>query len=257
MAFSSIQILLILIITFIAAIDQLNFLQSLYRPLIIGPIIGVILGDFNTGLIIGASYELVMIGTMPVSSTQLPNPVIGGIMATVFGIGLGIQVDVALPLAIPFALLGQCTITALFTIFSPLMLKADQYASEGNTRAIDKLNYIPMLCLGLLFSIIVLIGLLFGQAIGNSLTTLFPKWVWDGLSAVGSMMPALGFAMLMKTIISKHNFIFLAIGFILVAYMNLPILAVTIIGLAIAIYDFQIHTESTKGNKGVDINDGI
>ncbi|MGL6175215.1 MAG: PTS mannose/fructose/sorbose/N-acetylgalactosamine transporter subunit IIC [Cellulosilyticaceae bacterium] len=256
MDFSVVQILLILIVTFVAAIDQFNFLQSLYRPIVMGPIIGLILGNFNAGLIIGASYELMMIGAMPIGGTQPPNPVIGGIMATVFGIGLGIQVDAALPLAIPFALLGQYAVTILFTACSTIMVKADQYAVDGNTHGIDQLNYITMLCLGLFFSIIVLIGLLFGQSVGNYLTTLCPQWVWNGLSAAGGMMPALGFAMLMKVMLSKKYIAFLATGFVLVAYMRLPLLVVTILGVVIAIYNFQVHTENNNGNEGADTSDG-
>lgn len=257
MDFSFVQILLVLVVTFIAAIDQFNFLESLYRPIVVGPVVGLILGDFNTGLIIGASYELMMIGAMPVGGAQPPNAVIGGIMATVFGIGLGIPVDSALPLAIPFALLGQYAVTVLFTVCSPLMVKADKYAAEGNTSAIEKLNYITMACLGLFFAAIVLIGLLFGQAVGESLTTALPAWVWAGLSAAGGMMPALGFAMLMKVMLSKKHMIFLAIGFVLVAYLQLPLLAVAIVGVAMAVYDFQIHTENNNRSKGVDVSDGI
>ena len=97
------QIALILIVTMIAAIDQYSFLESIYRPIVIGPIIGAIMGDLQTGLMIGASYELMMIGAMPVGGAQPPNAVIGGIMATVFGISLKLDVAAALPLAIPFA----------------------------------------------------------------------------------------------------------------------------------------------------------
>lgn len=255
--FTFIQIILVLIVTFIAAIDQFNFLESFYRPIIIGPIIGLILGDFNTGLIIGASYELMMIGAMPVGGAQPPNPVIGGVMATVFGIGLGINVDAALPLAIPFALLGQYAVTVLFTACSPLMEKADKYAVEADTKGIERLNYMTMGALGLLFAGIVLLGLLFGQTIGDTLTKVLPQWVWTGLSAAGGMMPALGFAMLMKVMLSNKHMIFLAIGFVLVAYLKLPLLAVAIIGVAMAIYDYQLHTENNSGGKGVEMNDGI
>ncbi|MHC1749061.1 MAG: PTS mannose/fructose/sorbose/N-acetylgalactosamine transporter subunit IIC [Cellulosilyticaceae bacterium] len=257
MNFSFFQILLILVVTFIAAIDQFNFLESLYRPIVVGPIVGLILGDLHTGLIIGGSYELMMIGAMPVGGAQPPNAVIGGIMATVFGIASGVDVAAALPLAIPFALLGQYAVTLLFTVVSPLMTKADKYAAEADTKAIDKLNYLTMALLGILFCLIVLAGLLAGQAIGDQLTKVLPQWVWTGLSAAGGMMPAVGFAMLMKVMLSKDYLIFLALGFVLIAYLNLPLLAVAILGLVVAVYDFQIHTKNKNMSKGADFSDGI
>lgn len=254
MDLSFIQIGLILIVTMIAAIDQYNFLESFYRPIVIGPIIGAIMGDLQTGLIVGGSYELMMIGAMPVGGAQPPNAVIGGIMATVFAISLKLDTAAALPLAIPFALLGQYAVTALFTVMSPLMRLCDKSAEDANPNGIDRVNYMAMAILAVSFALIVLAGLLSGQAIGETLTNVFPTWVWNGLSAAGGMMPALGFAMLLKVMLSKEYALFMMLGFVLVAYMNLPLLALAIIGLAVAVYDFQISMK-TKNTGGM--SDGI
>ena len=35
------------------------------RPLVLGPLVGLILGDFVTGIIVGGSLELVMMGVLP------------------------------------------------------------------------------------------------------------------------------------------------------------------------------------------------
>ena len=66
MDYSWIQILLVFIVTFVAAIDQFDFLESLYQPIVMGPVIGLILGDLQTGLIVGGTYQLMTIGNMPV-----------------------------------------------------------------------------------------------------------------------------------------------------------------------------------------------
>ncbi|MGL5692779.1 MAG: PTS mannose/fructose/sorbose/N-acetylgalactosamine transporter subunit IIC [Peptostreptococcaceae bacterium] len=250
------QIALILIVTMIAAIDQYNFLESIYRPIVIGPIVGAIMGDLNTGLMIGASYELMMIGAMPVGGAQPPNAVIGGIMATVFGISLNLEVSAALPLAIPFALLGQYAVTTLFTVVSPLMQKAEKYADEANPQGIVRLNYLTMGLLAGLFALIVLAGLLAGSAVGQQLADNIPAWIFAGLSAAGKMMPALGFGMLLRVMFSKELAMFLFVGFVFVAYMQLPLLAVAFIGVAIAVYDFQMNTRNVPQVKEAD-TDGI
>ena len=132
MEFNMFQILLVVLVTFVAAIDQFNFLESFYRPIVMGPIVGAILGDLQTGLIVGGSYELMMIGSMPVGGAQPPNAVIGGIMATVFAISMDLtDPEQALGLSIPFALLGQQAVVLLFTVMSPLMTKADQMAENN------------------------------------------------------------------------------------------------------------------------------
>lgn len=256
MDFTFVQILLVVIVTFVAAIDQFNFLESFYRPIVIGPIVGAILGDLNTGLIIGGSYELMMIGSMPVGGAQPPNAVIGGIMATVFAITLDLtDPEAALGISIPFALLGQYAVILTFTVMSPLMAKADKYAEEANTKGIEGLNYLAMAALGLLFAVIVFLGLLFGQQIGTTLTEVLPTWVWDGLGAAGGMMRFVGFAILMKVMLSKDYWGFYFAGFALANMAEGPLggaalLAIALIGLAIAMYDFQINVKITGLGKG-------
>lgn len=190
-----------------------------------------------------------------ICTAQPPNAVIGGVMATVFGISLGLEVEAALPLAIPFALLGQYAVTILFTAMSPLMHKADQCAENADTKGISRINYFAMAALAILFALIVLAGMWFGSAVGEQLTTLLPDWVWTGLSAAGKMMPALGFAILLRVMLSKDYLIYVFLGFVLVAYLQLPLLAVAILGVIVAVYDFQMSTKN-KSQRVVS-SDGI
>ena len=76
-----------------------------------GPVIGAILGDVQTGLVVGGTYQLMTIGNMPVGGAQPPNAVIGGIMATVLAISLKLEPAAAVGAAVPFALLGQYGVT--------------------------------------------------------------------------------------------------------------------------------------------------
>lgn len=257
-----IQILLVVIITFIAAIDQFSFLESLYQPIVTGPLVGAILGDLQTGLIIGGSYQLMMIGSMPVGGAQPPNAVIGGIMATVFAITMNItDPEAALGLSIPFALLGQYSVILIFTITSPLMSKADEYAQNADTRSIERLNYVTMALLGLFFSIVVFVGLLAGQAIGETLTEVLPVWVWTGLGTAGGMMRFVGFAVLMTVMLSREYWAFYFAGFALANIIapNLggqALALIAILGFAVAFYDYTTNVKIKEANEGGNV-DGI
>ena len=91
MEFNAIQVLLVGVWAFIVGIDQYNLLESLYQPIVTGAVVGAILGDLHTGLVVGGTYQLMTIGNMPVGGAQPPNAIIGGIMATVFAIGSGLE----------------------------------------------------------------------------------------------------------------------------------------------------------------------
>lgn len=270
MDFNFVQILLVAVFAFIAGIDQFNFLESLYQPIVSGAVIGAILGDLQTGLIVGGTYQLMTIGNMPVGGAQPPNAVIGGIMAVVFAISSKLDPAAAVGLAVPFALLGQYFVTFLFTIMSPLMSKADKYAESGDTKGIEKLNFLAMATLGLLFAIVVVIGLIGGRAAGNTLADLSTKYVWfmNGLSAAGGMMRYVGFAILLRIMLSNDLWGIYFAGFALATIIGKieglsgsALLIIAFIGIAVAIYDFQTNVKIKSCTadiaRGGDDEDGI
>lgn len=266
MDYSILQILLVFLVTFIAAIDQFSFLESLYQPIVTGMVIGFILGDLQTGLIVGGTYQLMTIGNMPVGGAQPPNAVIGGIMAAVLAITLKLEPTVAVATAIPFSLLGQYGVTLIFSLMSPVMAVADNYAHEGNDRGIDRINYLAMAAVGAVFGIIVVLFFIGGQAFGQTVVDAIPKWLMGGLSAAGGMMRYVGFAILLKVMVSKEMWGFYFFGFAMaVIVMAAPSLSgpaliiLAFIGFALAFWDYQVQTKFKQvatSNVGGD-EDGI
>lgn len=245
-----IQIILVFLVTFIAAIDQFSFLESLYQPIVMGPIIGMILGDLQTGLIVGGTYQLMTIGNMPVGGAQPPNAVIGGIMATVLAISVKLDPAAAVATAVPFALLGQYGVTLIFTLMSPMMAVADNYAHEANPKGIVRLNYLAMTALGTIFGLVVVLFFIGGQSLGEAIASGISPWAMGGLSAAGDMMRFVGFAILLKVMISAELWGFYFAGFalanIVVANKSLEgsaLVLLAFIGFAIAYWDFQIQTK--------------
>lgn len=270
MDFNFIQILLVAVFAFIAGIDQYSFLESLYQPIVSGAVVGAILGDLQTGLIVGGTYQLMTIGNMPVGGAQPPNPVIGGIMAVVFAVSSRLEPAAAVGLAVPFSLIGQYCVTFLFTIMSPLMSKADKYAESADTKGIEKINYGAMAALGLFFALIVVAGLIGGSAVGDKLSALSTEYAWfmDGLSAAGKAMRYVGFAILLRIMLSKDLWGIYFAGFALATIIGKieglagsALLLIALIGIAVCIYDFQtnVKMKSAVGNIGIggDDEDGI
>lgn len=249
----------------IAGIDLFNGLTHLHRPVVSGAIIGLILGDLTTGLIAGATLELVWAGMVPLAGAQPPNVVLGGVIGTSFAILTKQDPQTAVGIAIPFAVAAQAMITLLFTAYSPVMHKMDQYALEANTRAIDRLNYLGPLVLFVFYFLISFLPIYFGAEQAAKMVDILPEWVMTGLSVAGGIMPAVGFAMLMKIMFKWTYAPFFAIGFVMVAYLKLPILAVAIIGVAFAAYDYFIGSGTPRrqtANAGPaddeeDYSDGI
>ena len=64
--------------------SRIGGMWMLDRPLVLGPIVGLILGDFKTGIIVGGSLELIMMGIVGIGSATPPDTVSGAILATAF-----------------------------------------------------------------------------------------------------------------------------------------------------------------------------
>ena len=266
MQFSAIQIILVFVWSFIVGIDQFDFLESLHRPIVNGAVVGAILGDLETGLIVGATYELMTVGNMPVGGAQPANIVIGGTMATVFAIGSGLDINVALGLAVPFSVVGTYIVTLVFTVMSPMMGVADKMAAKGDHKGIVRLNWLAMGALGLLWGVISTIGLIGGDAMGTALQSVFEAvpWLMTGLGAAGGMMRFVGFATLLRIMLSNDRWGIYFAGFALATIIGyIPELAgsalvlIAFVGIALAINDFQVNVaiRNANGNGGDD--DGI
>ena len=178
----------------------------------------------------------------------------------------------AVGLAVPFALIGQYMVTFLFTLMSPMMSKADQLAAKGDTKGIVRLNYIAMALLGLLFAIVCTLGMLGGSAMGTTLSNLAAKYAWimAGLGAAGGMMRFVGFATLLRIMLSNEFWGIYFAGFALATIIGyIPelsgsaLLLIAFVGVAIALYDYQtrVAIKQAAGSgfaaNGGDDEDGI
>lgn len=280
-----IQIILLAIVTFIFAIDQFSLTETLYRPIIACPIIGAILGDMQTGLLVGGTYEIMVIGNMPVGGAQPPNVVIAGVAGCILAIKAEMPVEAALGSAVIFSVFGQYVVTLVFTFMAGLMAKADKAAEEANPNGIAQVNFISMACLGSLFAVISILCYVGGTAMADTLKVISAdySWIMGGLSVAGGMMKFVGFAILMKIMMAPDLWGFLLAGFAGAAIMNyIPtgfafnaeagtvsaagsmsaqaLILLAFIGICIAIYDFtnQLKIRANAGNGATGgMSDGI
>ena len=73
----------------------------LSRPLVLGPLVGLILGNLHDGIVIGATLELIFMGNIKVGAAIPPDVITGGVLGTTFAILSGKGPAIALALAIP------------------------------------------------------------------------------------------------------------------------------------------------------------
>ncbi len=206
----------------------------MHRPIIICALTGLVLGDFKTGLVIGGTMELAWMGLLPYAGMVTAEETMGAIFGTYFAITTGNSFEVAIGIGLPTALLGAYLSTLLFTVGSYFMHRCDKYAEEGD---IDRINrwHISFSIIGLvLCTSIVVIGVYFGNDLISSIVNAIPENIMDGLGKASDLLPAVGFAMLLNILWDKRFVPLFFIGFAVSVYLELNVMAVTILSLSAA-----------------------
>lgn len=73
-----------------------------------------------------------------------------------------------------------------------------------------------------------------------------PAWLNAGLNVASGMLPALGFAILLRQMPLKKYGYFLLAGFVMAAYLGMGMLAIAMVGVVICVFIFQLKEESNK-----------
>lgn len=237
MEISLLQAFALGIIAFIAGLDMFNGLTHMHRPVVLGPLVGLVLGDLHTGILTGGMLELVWMGLAPLAGAQPPNVIIGTIVGTAFAITTGVKPDVAVGVAVPFAVAVQMGITFLFSVMSGVMSRCDRMAENADTRGIERVNYLALLALGIFYFLCAFLPIYFGAEHAKTIIDVLPQRLIDGLGVAGGIMPAIGFAVLLKIMMKNVYIPYFILGFVAAAWLKLPVLAIAAAALAMALID--------------------
>ena len=234
-----IQIILLSLYAFVAINDQIHSDFGLNRPLLAGCFAGIVMGDLAFGLTVGATLQLMVLGVSNFGGSSIPDFMSAALIGTALGVISGQGEEFGIGLAVPAGmLLVQIDVLARFanTFFQH---QADKYAEEVNLKKIDMMNILGVLMWGLSRAVPVFICLILGSKVVTSFVSYFPVWLSSGLKVAGGLLPAVGIAILLRYLPTKKYIPYLLMGFVLAAYLGVPMLGVAICGLALALLFYR------------------
>lgn len=244
------KILLIALYAGFAGIDLFSVQLFFHRPLVTGPIIGWILGDVEKGFIMGAMLELIWIGMVPLGGVQPPNVVIGGIVGISIAIVIGITPKFAISIAILFAIIGQLIIIFILRSYKWFVHRADKYAEKVDIRKIEFINIAGIIPQFIIYFIFIYLTLYFGIDVMKNIINKLPENIMEGFEIAGAILPSVGAAMLLKSLLKKENIYILLIAFIFAVYFKHLIIKVIIIGIIAGFISYfnEVLIKSDGGN---------
>ena len=208
------QILLLTLYSAYQICDELTIVSSAGSPVFAGFITGLVMGDLGTGLFIGASLQLTVLGVGTFGGASRIDATSGAVLATAFSVAQGIKPEIAIStIAVPVAalltyadILGRMSTTAFAHRIDAAIERFDYKGIERNYL----LGAVPW---ALSRALPVFLALAFGGAFVQSVVDFVAKYQWfaNGLTLAGRMLPGLGFAILLHYLPVKRHLHYLAL----------------------------------------------
>jgi mannose PTS system EIID component len=206
----------------------------LYRPLIAGALVGIVMGRPAEGIAIGANINVLYLGWISTGGSLPGDPGLAGYLGTALALGGGLDHTAALAVAAPLGLLGGLTFSLRMSLCSIIAHWADKFAEEGNIGAVARSNYIysqPFLFV--LYAVPVMLAAYLGSAaVASALGWIAVNalWVMNGLFAASGMLAALGIALNLKFLLRGQVWPYFFVGFVVTIILgstaNLLMLAI-------------------------------
>lgn len=219
------------------------------RPIVVGPIVGLALGDVVTGTLIGAQLEVIYLGIVNVGGAQATDTLYATTLAVALSIISGIPQEAAITLAIPLGFIGLFMLQVTRIFFAFMCPVLDRIAEQGNARTYSA-AYILHIVVGYgLGAVTIFVALLAGADATQAFINGLPPFIMNGMKAAGGMLPALGLGVLLSMIWDKKKMIYFLLGFVIVVYLEMPMIGLAVVGVFLMLNDLYRNQDMKKLQK--------
>jgi fructoselysine/glucoselysine PTS system EIIC component len=211
------------------------------RPIILGTLTGLIMGDLHQGIIMGATMELAFAGASSIGAYDPPDMISGTVLGVAFAIHAGGSPEMALTLGLPIAtiMLGLSNVTG-YPILQAFAHILDRNVAKGDDKAFQRNFILSGIVAWDCLAWVIPVAYYFGSDKISSIIGGLPEFVSTGIDIAGGLLPAMGFAMLAQMIMKKNVGAFFFIGYFIIAYSGASSTAVAlfVILALVALYLF-------------------
>lgn len=188
-----IQIILVIIVAFIAGMEGILDQFQFHQPIIACTLIGLVTGELTACLILGGTLQLIALGWANIGAAVAPDAALASVASAIILVlgGQGASgVSSAIAIAIPLAVAGLLLTIIVRTLATGIVHLMDAAAKEGNIRKIEIWHVIAICMQGLRIAIpaalIIAIGATPVREMLSGYAGLADRWFgsrrWNGSS---------------------------------------------------------------------------
>lgn len=225
--------------------------SKLREPIVTGFLVGLILGDVEKGLIIGAQLQLMWMGAVNIGPTAQLDIGTGGAIGAAAAIVSGAGIETAIMFGIPVSILMQFLASLLMTGYSGFMAKVEADIDHEKFGSISFYHYLVGICDFTMYFVLTTVAMYFGNDAINIIVSSLPDWANNGLKAVSVMLPCVGFALLLNIIMERSLAPYFILGFVPAAFVGKDLNMIGIVSCAFAIAMIIFWIRSSADNSVV------
>lgn len=254
MEISTLQIVLVFLVACISGMGSILDEWQTHRPLIACTLIGIVLGDMKTGIIVGGSLELLALGWMNIGAALAPDAALASVVSTILVIVGGQDIPTAIALAIPLAAAGQVLTYVVRAITVGFQHAADKAVETGDLNKLDWIHRSALLLQAMRIAIPALIvAMTAGTDSVQTMLNAIPEVVTTGLKIAGGFIAVVGYAMVINMMRAGHLMPFFYTGFVVAAFTNFNLVALGVLGTVMAILYIQLHPKYNQSKQVVQV----
>lgn len=217
MEISTLQVILVFLVSCICGAGSILDEFQTHRPLIACTLIGLVLGDVKTGVIVG-----------------------------------GQDIATGIAVAIPLAAAGQVLTYVVRAITVGFQHAADKSVLDGNLNRLDWIHFGALMLQAMRIAIPALIvALTAGTDVVQTMLNAIPEVVTTGLKIAGGFIAVVGYAMVINMMRAGHLMPFFYAGFVIAAFTDFNLVALGVLGTIMAVLYIQIHPKYNKSQQVV------
>lgn len=241
---SILQDILIILLPMYALIDNRGITIVNHWPVTVGFFAGLIMGDLQSALVIAGTFQLMSLGVAALGGSSVPDYALATVVAIYLNARTGATIGTAVAIGLPVGIIAINLDVLTRTLNSFVSEKAKQYLEKKQFKKMQNVNFISVFFVSMQAFIPMIILVVFGPTAVETIIKITPDWFTNGLNIAGGMLPV--------------------VGFVIAAYMKLPILAISIVGFALGVYVYkdmiskkQMVTNNTEAvyEGGVDFDE--
>ncbi|WP_273451143.1 PTS mannose/fructose/sorbose transporter subunit IIC [Streptococcus ferus] len=255
-----ISAVLVVVVAFLAGLEGILDQFQFHQPLVACTLIGLVTGHLEAGIILGGTLQMVALGWANIGAAVAPDAALASVAAAIIMVKGGDfttkGITFAYSTAIPLAVAGLFLTMIVRTLSVALVHTADNAAKDGNFKSVERAHFTALLLQGLRIAVPAALLLAVPAQVVKDILGLMPDWLNGGMQVGGAMVVAVGYAMVINMMATREVWPFFALGFVFAALTELTLIALGVVGVAIALIYINLSKKGGSGNGGSSSGSG-